>query len=279
MSRLFHNPNRPRFMVRSAGMSWFEKRLKPHGSHFPWWRSRWNTLPPAGIIRYTETPRILLDRDLFEQPIWQRSINFPDSSRWERIINGERVTEDRHAYVEEDGEVIAVPWKAYNERINRELEDSVQSTPEYTQILEGCPVNWKKLEFALAVCRGLSLREAKVQMKLLGQKPHHIVHRLLELAETNAVNNKGLNRDKLRIARITCWKGREDAGVNIRSRGYFSWKTKHASTVLVVVAEDPEMVLPDRTRLPWWVEERLRRHGIATSETELDVPAITAEGI
>ena len=125
----------------------------------------------------------------------------------------------------------------------------------------------------------MSVREAKVQLKLKAGKTHQIIHRCLELAETNAINQKGLDRDRLRVARITCYRSKQDVQIDIRSKGFFAWKTKKTSSLLITVAEDPNMTLPDRTKLPWWVEDRLARNQISTQAVTLDVPALTSEGI
>eukprot|EP00759_Apiculatamorpha_spiralis_P038739 PhF_6_TR37819/c0_g1_i1/m.56309/K02890/RP-L22, MRPL22, rplV; large subunit ribosomal protein L22 len=267
----------PRFMYR-GGIAKANGRHKPHGSHLPWYKTRYDQRLPWGVQRFTETPRILLDRQLWRFK-WVTSNNLPDANRWERVINGERVTEDRMAFVEEDGEEHAVSWKVYCERVGRELQDAVDAIPQYTQVLSGVPISWKKLDIATAIARGMSVREAKVQLKMKSGKAHQIIYRAVELAETNAVSYKGLERDKLRIARIVCHRAKTDDQIDIRSKGYFAWKAKRTSTLVVTVAEDPDMILPDRTKLPWWVQERLGRHNVATEPTVLDVPAITAEGI
>ena len=82
----------------------------------------------------------------------------------------------------------------------------------------------------------------------------------------------------LRITKITVRPGATDKQIDIRS-SYYSWKTKRASNVSVVVAEDPEMVLPDRTAIPYASMMSLRGAGLQSEPTVLDVPAITADGI
>ncbi|KNH01385.1 50S ribosomal protein L22 [Perkinsela sp. CCAP 1560/4] len=253
-------------------------RIKQHFARTPWYRTTWNTSRIKDVRRFTETPRILLDRDLFRDT-WIDSVHLPESDRWERVINGQRVTEDRYFLVEDEGELHPINWRVYSERVNKELQESMKALPQFTQVLVCCPVSWKKLDVSLAMARGMSVREAKVQLKLGGKKQHQIIYRCLELAEHGAVNEKGLERDKLRIAKITCYRDRTDVQVDIRSKGFFNWKTKRNATMLITVAEDQQMKLPDRTKLPWWVQDRLARNQFPMNDVTLDVPALSSEGI
>mmetsp|Transcript_11165 Transcript_11165/g.16876 ORF Transcript_11165/g.16876 Transcript_11165/m.16876 type:complete len:275 (-) Transcript_11165:47-871(-) len=274
---MFHKKDWPRHIF-SKSIPGPRERVKHHFARTPWNRTTWNTKKIRDIKRYTETPRILLDRDLFRDT-WIDSVNLPESDRWERVINGKRVLEDRYFLVEDEGEMHPINWKVYSSRVNKELKESMNALPQFTQVLVQAPVSWKKLDVALAMARGMSVREAKVQLKLCGKKQHQIIYRCLELAEHGAVNEKGLERDKLRIAKITCYRDRTDVQIDIRSKGFYAWKTKKNSTLLITVAEDQHMVLPDRTKVPWWVQDRLARNQFSTSEVMLDVPALSSEGI
>ncbi|EPY27527.1 hypothetical protein STCU_02710 [Strigomonas culicis] len=202
----------------------------------------------------------------------------PDMSRWERVVNSQRVTEDRWAQVEEEGLVYQVNWKMYSERLETELQSAQDLLPQYTLIMRATPTNWKKFDIELSVLRGLSVREAMVQCKLSIRKGHLIAYRALELAQQGA-EGKGLDKERLRIAHITCLPGPTDKQIDIRSKGYYAWKTKKSSHLVVSLAEDPEMVLPDRSVVPYASLLSMKRAGLAEEPTVLDVPAITAEGI
>ena len=272
-----HKRGVPRHM-ETGGILSPRSRKPQHNSRTPWFKTSWNTQKIKDINRYTETPRILLDRDLFRDK-WIDSVHLPESDRWERVINGQRVVEDRYFLVEEEGQQYPINWRVYCERVNKELKETMKALPQYTQVLVNCPVSWKKLDVANALARGMSVREAKVQLKFKGQKQHQIIYRCLELAEHGAVNEKGLDRDKLRVAKITCYRGKTDVQIDIRSKGYYAWKTKRNATLLITVAEDPHLELPDRTKLPWWVQDRLARNQFSTNNVTLDVPALSTEGI
>ncbi|EPY43738.1 hypothetical protein AGDE_00183 [Angomonas deanei] len=205
-------------------------------------------------------------------------VNCPDINRWERVVNSQRVTEDRWAGVEEDGVMYQVNWKLYCERLETELQNAQDQLPQYALMMRAVPSAWKKLDIELSVLRGLSVREAMAQCKLSTRKGHLIAFRALELAQQGA-ETKGLDKEKLRIAFISCIPGPTDKQIDIRSKGYYAWKTKKSSHLLVTVTEDPEMVLPDRTAIPYASLMSLKRAGLYNEPTVLDVPAITAEGI
>jgi ribosomal protein L22 len=224
-------------------------------------------------------PRVLLDRDFVpRQGKWTKDDHIPDESRWERVINGMRWCEDRVHFVEEDGEMHAVNWKLYSDRLNAELQQTADQLPSYTIHAKAIPMTWKKFDIRCQWVAGLSLREAIAQCKIGGTKSYAIMAHLLERVQQGA-ENKGLDKDKLRVHVARCLPGMTDRQIDIRSRGYYSWKVKKASNVVVGVVEDPEMVLPDRTIVPYSTQLSLRRAGMATEETILDVPAITADGI
>lgn len=243
-----------------------------------WWKRQYFSKRPFAITKHLGcTPRILLDRTLW-RTLWMTKANLPEMHRWERVVNSQRVTEDRWALVEEDGVMYQVNWKMYCERLETELQKAQDQLPQYCFIMRAVPSSWKKLDIELSVLRGLSIREAMAQCKLSTRKGHMAVFRALELAQQGA-EGKGLDKERLRIAHITCVPGPTDKQVDIRSRGYYSWKTKRSSHMLLTLAEDPEMVLPDRTAIPYASLMTMKRAGLRTEPTVLDVPAITAEGI
>lgn len=249
-----------------------------HGSRSCWWKAQHFSRKPFGIQRFRVAPRILLDRDLMPGELWSRTTHHPEIHRWERVVNSLRVTEDRYALVEEEGKMHRVNWKLYCQRVETELQAAKDHVPQYKVLMKAAPVAWKKLEIDASVIRGLSLREALAQCKLSNRKGHQVLYRALEMASQGA-EGKGLDKDKLRITKITVRPGPTDKQIDIRSKGYYSWKTKKASNVAVVVAEDPEMVLPDRTAIPYASMMSLRGAGLRSEPTVLDVPAITADGI
>lgn len=248
-----------------------------HYARETWYRSQYFSQRPFAIDKVQGMPRILLDRSIFDN-VWTRKANLPEINRWERVINSQRVTEDRWALVEEDNTMLPVNWKLYCERLETELQSAQDQLPQYVLMMRAVPSNWKKLDIELAVLRGLSVREAMAQCKLSVRKGHMAVFRALEIAQQGA-ETKGLDKEKLRIALITCVPGPTDKQIDLRSRGYYSWKTKKSSHLILIVAEDPNMQLPDRTAIPYASLMTMKRAGLMEEQTVLDVPAITAEGI
>ncbi|CAJ1042915.1 putative Ribosomal protein L22p/L17e [Leishmania shawi] len=243
-----------------------------------WYKRQYSSARPFAIQKHMgSTPRILLDRTLWRS-LWITKANIPDVNRWEKVVNSQRVREDRWALVEEDGVMYQVNWKLYCERLESELQKAQDQLPQYSFMMKAVPSAWKKFDIELSVLRGLSVREAMAQCKLSPRKGHMAVFRALELAQQGA-ESKGLDKDRLRIAYITCMPGPTDKQVDIRSRGYYAWKTKKSSHLLLTLAEDPEMVLPDRTAIPYASLMTMKRAGLRTDPIVLDVPAITAEGI
>eukprot|EP00796_Vickermania_ingenoplastis_P010197 gene10198-7145_t len=141
-------------------------------------------------------------------------------------------------------------------------------------MMKAVPSAWKKLDIELSVLRGLSVREAMAQCKLSIRKGHMAVFRALELAVQGA-EGKGLDKERLRIIHITCMPGPTDKQVDIRSRGYYAWKTKKSSHLLLTLAEDSDMVLPDRSAVPYGSLMTLRKAGLVDETPSLastDVP-------
>lgn len=249
-----------------------------HFARETWYRRQYFSAMPFAISKHMGgTPRILLDRTLWRS-VWMTKANIPDINRWERVVNSQRVTEDRWALVEEDGTMLQVNWKLYCERLETELQSAQDQLPQYSFQMKAVPSAWKKLDIELSVLRGLSVREAMAQCKLSIRKGHMAVFRALELALQGA-EAKGLDKDHLRIATLTCVPGPTDKQIDIRSKGYYSWKTKKSSHLLLTLVEDPEMVLPDRSAIPYASLMSMRRAGLMEEPTVLDVPAITAAGI
>lgn len=267
---------RPLQKRSNVGSQFF--RTQKHFAREHWYRRQYFSQKPFAISKYTGgTPRILLDRTLWRS-VWSTKANLPEINRWERVVNSQRVSEDRWAMVEEDGKMYPVNWKMYCERLETELQSAQDQLPSYTFMMKAVPSAWKKLDIEISVLRGLSVREAMVQCKLSIRKGHMAVFRALELALQGA-EAKGLDKDRLRIIHITCMPGPTDKQVDIRSRGYYAWKTKKSSHLLLTVAEDAEMVLPDRSVIPYASLMSLRKAGFSVDAPVLDIPAITADGI
>lgn len=271
----------------SIGLSPVSKRQNVGGQfqatqqHFArklWYKRQYFSSCPFAISKHLGSfPRILLDRTLWHS-VWMKQANLPDINRWEKVVNSQRVTEDRWAMVEEEGVMYQINWKLYCERLETELQKAQDELPQFSFVMKAVPSAWKKLDIELSVLRGLSVREAMAQCKLSTRKGHMAVFRALEMAQQGA-EGKGLDKERLRIASISCMPGPTDKQVDIRSRGYYSWKTKKSSHLMLTLAEDPGMVLPDRTAVPYASLMTMKRAGLMSEPTVLDVPAITAEGI
>lgn len=250
---------------------------KLHTRHDIWYKSRWFQAKPFAMNYFVDTPRMLLDRDFYKYR-FQSVKNLAFFSRWERVVDSKRGFEDRWWIVEEEGESLKVNYKLYSERLNNELRQIQESLPQLTIIMKGVPYPWKKMEISCAVVQGLSLREAMAQCKFGLRKGHLVLYRAFEKLLQGA-EAKGLDKDKLRVTRTHVAMGSRDKQIDIKSKGYYAWRTKRSCLLLVSVTEDPDMVLPDRTIIPYRSQVSLRKAGIRTEATILDVPAITAEGI
>ncbi|CCD13559.1 unnamed protein product [Trypanosoma congolense IL3000] len=249
-----------------------------HGSRVTWYKKQYFSQRPFAIQRHRgSTPRILLDRSLWKS-VWMTKLHLPDVNRWERVVNSQRVTDDRYALVEEEGAMHKVNWGLYCERLETELLAAQERLPQYTLLMKAVPSSWKKLDIDVSVLRGLSLREAMAQCKLSMRKGHQITFRVLEMAQQGA-EAKGLDKEHLRVAHISCYPGPTDKQIDIRSKGYYAWKTKKSSHLILTLAEDPEMLLPDRTCIPYSSLMSMSRAGLSAQSVSLDVPAITADGI
>jgi ribosomal protein L22 len=251
---------------------------KKHTARQVWHKTQWYSKPFFGVTKHVGgAPRMLLDRDIYRLK-WAFYRNLPDSNRWEKLSNGKRVSEDRFSLVEEDGELHKVNWKLYSDRLNAEMQATVDHLAQYSLFMAAVPSSWRKLDIAVARIRGLSLREAMAQCKLSHKKGHNVLYRALEMAQQGA-ETKGLDKEKLRVSFVTAYPGPPDKQIDIRSRGYYAWRTKKSSHIMLTLSEDPEMTLPDRAVLPFKSQLAMRRAGINPEAMVLDVPAITAEGI
>lgn len=233
---------------------------------------------PYAITKHIHAPRILLDRDLFRQASWTPKRNMPDSGRWERVVASMRVTEDRWSLAEEGGELHRLNWKLYSERLRSELLAARENLPQYTLLMTGAPVKPKEFDVITTIAKGMSVREAMAQGKLSNRKPLQILYKALESAQQGA-EAKGLDKDKLRLQFLTCWSGPKDKQIDIRSKGFYGWKTKRSTNFIITVTEDPEMILPERTLLPYNSVLAMKKAGLYDEPVVLDVPAITADGI
>ena len=245
-----------------------------------WWKTGRYVNRPFVINFFEYTPRVMMDRDLFREEQWEEKHRMPDTSRWEKIVNGKRVLEDRWALVEEDGEMHKVNWRLYSKRLESEIKAAYDNVPQWRHQLDGLPVNWERLDPSIAVARNLSVREAIAQGKLDETKHRQIMGRVIEIAQASA-DGKGLDKDKLRVTFADTFRGKRDQKLHLKSKGYYAWGSIESSNVRVVLAEDPEMVPPDRSVLPYVSQLNLKRAGIPSKNMGemIDVPAITAEGI
>lgn len=233
---------------------------------------------PFGIDLHLQAPRLLLDRNMFRQMRWSKTRNMPDDNRWERAVASMRVTEDRWSLAEEEGQLHRVNWRLYSERLRSELVAARENLPQYTLVMCGAPVKPKAFDLMTTIVKGMSVREAMAQGKLSNRKPLQILYKALEQAQQGA-EAKGLDKDKLRIQFLTSWSGPSDKQIDIRSKGFYGWKTKMSTNFMVTVTEDPEMMLPERTQLPYNSVLAMKKAGLYDEPVVLDVPAITADGI
>ena len=86
-------------------------------------------------------------------------------------------------------------------------------------VLRGAKGSPKKFGAFLRVVRGLRAEDALIQCNLSPKRVAKTIGRVIQSAIGNAVNNQGLDRDRLVVAEATCGKGQYLRRVSIHGRG------------------------------------------------------------
>ena len=131
-------------------------------------------------------------------------------------------------------------------------------------VLRGAKGSPKKFGAFLRVVRGLRAEDALIQCNLSPKRVAKTIGRVIQSAIGNAVNNQGLDRDRLVVAEATCGKGQYLRRVSIHGRGRAGTMHRPRSHVRVTLEETDEeprrRVRVHDDEMPW---ERRRRLGRA----------------
>jgi large subunit ribosomal protein L22 len=131
-------------------------------------------------------------------------------------------------------------------------------------VLRGAKGSPKKFGAFLRVVRGLRAEDALIQCNLSPKRVAKTIGKVIQSAIGNAVNNQGLDRDRLIVAEATCGKGQYLRRVSIHGRGRAGTMHRPRSHVRVTLEESDEepkrRVRVHDDEMPW---ERRRRLGRA----------------
>lgn len=131
-------------------------------------------------------------------------------------------------------------------------------------VLRGAKGSPKKFGAFLRVVRGLRAEDALIQCNLSPKRVAKTIGKVIQSAIGNAVNNQGLDRDRLVVAEATCGKGQYLRRVSIHGRGRAGTMHRPRSHVRVTLEETDEeptrRVRVHDEEMPW---ERRRRLGRA----------------
>ena len=135
-------------------------------------------------------------------------------------------------------------------------------------VLRGAKGSPKKFGAFLRVRRGLKVEDALIQCDLSPKRVAKTVSAVIQSAIGNAVNNQGLDRDRLVIASATVGKGQYLRRVSMHGRGRSGTMHRPRSHVAIEVEEND--VVQRRVsicdeEMPWTRRRRLGRikHAIA----------------
>ena len=95
----------------------------------------------------------------------------------------------------------------------------------------------RKARLVIDLVRGKSVEEAEAILKNVNKAACPIVLKLVHSAASNAVNNHGMNKEKLYIKEIYADEGIKMKRYMPRAKGRASGLTKRTSHINVVVAE------------------------------------------
>jgi large subunit ribosomal protein L22 len=127
----------------------------------------------------------------------------------------------------------------------------------------------KKFSAFLRVVRGLSVEDALIQCDLSPKRVAKTVGKVILSAIGNAVNNQGLDRDRLVVAEATVGKGKYLRRVSIHGRGRSGVMHRPRSHVTIKLEERDSVrrrVQIDDEEMPWVRRRRLGREKQAMAE-------------
>ena len=101
-------------------------------------------------------------------------------------------------------------------------------------------MNSKKVKLLTGRIRGKSLQDALAIVEYSSNAAAQPIKKLLDSAAANAVNNNGLNPERLYVAEINATEGPTMKRIRPRAKGAASWILKRSSHINVVLRESEE---------------------------------------
>ena len=101
-------------------------------------------------------------------------------------------------------------------------------------------MNSKKVNLLTSLIRGKSLQDALAIVEYSSNAAAEPIKKLLNSATANAVNNNGLNPERLYVAEINATEGPTLKRIRPRAKGAASWILKRSSHINVVLRESEE---------------------------------------
>ncbi len=98
----------------------------------------------------------------------------------------------------------------------------------------------KRLKPIMDAVRGMSVNEAVDHLSLMTSPWARSVRKVVESAAANAENNMFMNRNELRITRISADRGRPLKRFRARARGRIGRVTRRSSHIIIEVDEIQE---------------------------------------
>lgn len=96
----------------------------------------------------------------------------------------------------------------------------------------------QKLNDFAKVVRGLHVEDALIQCAVSPKKAARLVHKALQSAKANAVNNHGLQPERLRVAEAWVGSGSHLKRISMHGRGRSGRRLRYRSHLTVVLREE-----------------------------------------
>ncbi|KDD75223.1 hypothetical protein H632_c799p1 [Helicosporidium sp. ATCC 50920] len=118
----------------------------------------------------------------------------------------------------------------------------------------------RKLNEFAKVVRNLGLQDAIVQCRISIKKSARMVHDALMAARKSALEDNGLDAEKLSVAEAWVGKGQYLRRVSYHAKGVAGRRHRYRSHLTIVLKQEPEAVVP-KTRIVPMLAERRRSAG------------------
>eukprot|EP00697_Spironema_sp_BW2_P008783 gnl/Spiro4/23486_TR11608_c0_g1_i1.p1 gnl/Spiro4/23486_TR11608_c0_g1~~gnl/Spiro4/23486_TR11608_c0_g1_i1.p1 ORF type:complete len:230 (-),score=60.91 gnl/Spiro4/23486_TR11608_c0_g1_i1:81-770(-) len=130
-------------------------------------------------------------------------------------------------------------------------DPNVPRRTEYTHMKRNLTGSVKRMRELCAICRRISAKEATLQLQFSLKKAGREILKALHTTVAHAVNNFGMDKERLLIERIYATKGTtQRPRMNIHARAKMGMMRKQVSHVTITVREIPQPV--NERRLGRW---------------------------